>query len=109
LEFPQITISKKILDLVNNSSELTTNLAAAAHLIQASSEGRFKITYCPGHLSEQEIRSVNFQYNDLSEALNKYPPDTLKEGFNTMDSGEEIFFISNPALGLWACRNKLKD
>ena len=97
----------EILDFVNDNLQLRNNLSVAAHLIHGSSEERFTITYCPGHLSEQEINSVNFQYGDLDAMLDKYSPDKLREGFNIMENGEEIFFISNPALGLWAYQEKM--
>ena len=66
----------------------------------------FSITYAVEKLSRAEVEAVNFSYLPLSEAYQKYRPDRLKEGFNTMDDGEEIFFIGNPAIGLWADRNK---
>jgi nickel-dependent lactate racemase len=97
----------KVLELTANNEDLKNNLSAAAHLIHGSSEGRFKITYCPGNLSEQEIRSVNFNYAPLSEMIKKYDPAKLKDGFNTVN-GEEIFYISNPALGLWAFKDRFK-
>jgi nickel-dependent lactate racemase len=80
---------------------------ATAHLIHGSSEGRFKITYAPGHMSKAEIESVNFRYADLGETLKKYPPDKLKEGYNDMPDGERIYFIPTPSAGLWATREKL--
>ncbi|MCC6124033.1 MAG: DUF2088 domain-containing protein [Pirellulales bacterium] len=80
---------------------------AAAHLIHGSSEGRFRITYAPGHVSKEDIERVHFGYADLNETLKKYPPDKLKEGFNDMPSGERIFFIPTPSAGLWATRQKL--
>jgi hypothetical protein len=86
--------------------ELQQNLSAAAHLIHGSSEGRFSITYCPGHLSRQEIESVNFRYADLESMSRRYDSKTLKDGWNTLADGERIFYISNPALGLWACRSR---
>ena len=89
-------------------AELQNNLSAAAHLIHGSSEGRFSITYCPGHLSQQEIESVNFQYADLAAMTQRYHPDKLKDGWNTLPDGEKIFYISNPALGLWACRSRFE-
>ncbi|MDP4226748.1 MAG: lactate racemase domain-containing protein [Bacteroidota bacterium] len=98
----------KVNELTRNNKDLQENLGAAAHLIHGSSEGRFSITYCPGHLSKEEIESVNFKYADLSEMMKKYNPEKLKDGFNTVD-GEEIFYISNPALGLWAYRGRFKD
>jgi nickel-dependent lactate racemase len=95
------------LAALKNNDELMQNLSAAAHLIHGSSEGRFSITYCPGHLTRQEIESVNFKYSDLGEALKKYNPEKLKDGFNKLPDGEEIFYISNPAVGLWSSRDRL--
>ncbi len=92
---------------VEENDELKNNLGAAAHLIHGSTEGRFSITYCPGQLTRKEIESVGFKYHDLSDMVMKYNPETLKDGFNTMDDGEEVFFISNPALGLWSSRERL--
>jgi nickel-dependent lactate racemase len=86
--------------------ELQNNLSAAAHLIHGSSEDRFSITYCPGHLTRKEIESVNFKYADLKEMTRRYNPKKLKDGWNTLADGEKIFYISNPALGLWACRSR---
>ena len=93
--------TEKVLALVEKNDDLRANLSAAAHLIHGSSEGRFKITYCPGGLSEAEIRSVNFQYADLKKMMQIYNPDKLGDGFNTV-GGEKIFYISNPGMGLWA-------
>jgi nickel-dependent lactate racemase len=92
----------EILDLTEKNDDLKNNLSATAHLIHGSSENRFSITYCPGQLTKEEIESVNYQYADLGEMLKKYNPEQLKDGFNAMPDGEEIFYISNPALGLWA-------
>jgi nickel-dependent lactate racemase len=90
-------------------AELQNNLSAAAHLIHGSSEGRFSITYCPRHLTQQEIESVNFKYADLKTMTQRYDPKKLKDGWNTLPDGEKIFYISNPALGLWACRSRFSD
>jgi len=95
------------LEAVNRNEELRNNLSAAAHLIHGSPEGRFSITYCPGKLTRQEIESVNFRFAELKPMLKKYDPGRLKEGFNKLQEGEEIFFISNPAVGLWASKDKL--
>lgn len=95
-----------ILDLVAKNEDLRQNLSAAAHLIHGSSEGRFTITYAPGHISREEIEAVGFRYAPLEPLLKRYPPDKLKDGFNTLPDGEEIFFISNPALGLWAYKGR---
>ena len=97
------------LKAVAENEDLRQNLGAAAHLIHGSSEGRFKITYCPGKgVTKEEIESVGFNYGNLDEMLAKYNPEKLKDGFNTMPDGEEIFYISNPALGLWALRSNFE-
>jgi nickel-dependent lactate racemase len=100
----------KTLKLVQENEDLRNNLAAAAHLIHSSSEDRFTITYCPGkseeNLTRQEIESVGYKYADFDEVTAKYNPETLKEGYNVMPDGEEVFYISNPALGLWAFRDR---
>lgn len=96
----------EILEFVEKNDDLKNNLSAAAHLIHGSSENRFKITYAPGHISKEEIESVNFCYADLKETIIRYNPEVLKDGYNKLPDGEEIFFISNPALGLWAYKDK---
>ena len=96
------------LKALDENPELMDNLSAAAHLIHGSSEGRFSITYCPGQLSRQEIESVNFGYAELDAMLKKYDPAILAEGVNRMSEGEEIYYISNPAVGLWASKDKLR-
>jgi nickel-dependent lactate racemase len=95
------------LKSLKENEELQLNLSAAAHLIHGSSEGRFSITYCPGKLTRQEIESVNFKYADLAKMTQRFNPEKLKDGFNEMADGEEIFFISNPALGLWTSKDRL--
>ncbi|HEV2213723.1 MAG TPA: D-mannonate epimerase [Terracidiphilus sp.] len=94
------------LKAVEENPELANDLSAAAHLIHASSEGRFTITWCPGHLTRQEIEGVGFQFGDLNTMLARYNPETLRMGPNSID-GEDFFFISNPGLGLWAHRSRL--
>jgi nickel-dependent lactate racemase len=96
------------LAAVKDDASLAANLSAAAHLIHGSSEGRFKIRYCPGHLTRQEIESVHYEYGDLAEYTAKYDPAKLADGWNTVD-GEEIFFVSNPGLGLWAYRGRFAE
>ena len=58
-----------------------------------------------GRLSRSETEGVNFRFASLPEMLEKYDPRKLTDGYNTVD-GEEIFFVSNPALGLWAHRSR---
>jgi nickel-dependent lactate racemase len=96
------------LEAVKQDAELAANLSAAAHLIHGSSEGRFAIRYCPGELTREEIEGVGYAYGDLAEYSAKYDPAVLKDGWNVVD-GEEIFYISNPGLGLWAYRRRFGD
>jgi nickel-dependent lactate racemase len=78
-----------------------------AHLIHGSSEGRFKITYAPGHLTKEEVEGVNFGYADYAETIKRYNPEKMQNGFNTMPDGEEVYFISTPSAGLWSTAEKL--
>jgi nickel-dependent lactate racemase len=103
------TGTPNILELVRTQDDLRQNLGTAAHLIHGSSEGRFTITYCPGRLTKQEVEGVNFRYADLHAIVARYNPEKLTEGFNTLENGEEVFYISNPALGLWAYRERFEE
>ncbi|MBN1513593.1 MAG: DUF2088 domain-containing protein [Phycisphaerae bacterium] len=96
------------LRMVAEHPELTANLSAAAHLIHGSSEGRFRITYCPGALTRDQIEGVGFAFGDVNVLSRRYNPRELRDGFNTLPDGEELFFISNPALGLWGLRTQFE-
>ncbi|MCK4922786.1 MAG: DUF2088 domain-containing protein [Bacteroidales bacterium] len=100
--------TKKVLKLSEENEDIGENLSAAAHLIHGSTEGRFSVTYCPGDLTREEIESVNYNYGDLKEMLKIYDPEKMKDGINVMPNGEEVFYISNPALGLWAYKERFK-
>ena len=100
----------RTLEATAANQDLRDNLGASAHLIHGSSEGRFKITYCPGPgMTREEIESVGFAWGDLEEALRRYPIERMKDGWNTMPDGEEVYYISNPALGLWAYPDRFID
>jgi len=98
----------KTLEAVRNHAELQENLGAAAHLIHGSSEGRFNITYAAGGLTRQEIEGAGFAYAELNDVLKRYNPEHLKDGVNILPDGEEIYYISNPAIGLWAVRERFE-
>ena len=89
----------------DDAADLRANMGAAAHLIHGSSDGRFSITYCVKDISKEEIESVGFKAADYDEMARKYDPAKLEYGSNTVD-GEEVYFIPNPALGLWINREK---
>lgn len=99
----------EILEFTNTNDDLKNNLSAAAHLIHGSTENRFRVTYCPGNLSREEISAANYNYGNLEEMSRKYNPEVLKDGYNTLANGEEIFYISNPALGLWAYEERFRN
>jgi nickel-dependent lactate racemase len=94
------------LAAVSTHADIAADLSAAAHLIHGSSEGRFNITWCPGSLSKDEVEGVGYQHGALNSTLARYDPKQLSNGYNQVD-GEDIFFISNPGLGLWAHRDRL--
>lgn len=88
------------------NQDLRDNMGAAAHLIHGSSDGRFKITYAVKNISKEEIESVGFAAADYDEMAARYNPQTLQYGYNTLPDGEEIYYIPNPALGLWINKEK---
>ncbi len=96
------------LAAVEKNADLRSELGAAAHLIHGSSEDRFSITWCPGYLTREEVEGVGFDYGDLPSMLSRFEPARLRPGRNIVD-GEEIFFISNPGLGLWAYRGRFES
>lgn len=97
-----------IMKAMEDNEELRDNLSAVAHLIHGSSEGRFQITYCPGHLTRAEIESAGFQYADLQEMAKRYDVEKPQNGWQKDADGDEFFYISNPALGLWAVASRFQ-
>ncbi|MEM7313496.1 MAG: lactate racemase domain-containing protein [Planctomycetota bacterium] len=97
---------EEIEKAVAENEDLRANLSAAAHLIHGSSEGRFRVTYCPGHLTREEIESVGYEYAELEPMLERYPIDRLN-GYHETADGESYYYIHNPALGLWAHKDRL--
>lgn len=102
--------SEEIRGLVRRNDDLASSLSAAAHLIHGSSEGRFKVTYAPGPaVSKAEIESVGYGYASLDEMRERYKVDELKQGWNELPGGERIFFVPNPATGLWTTRARFNS
>ena len=99
---------QQILQAFATSKDLQENMSAAAHLIHGSSDGRFRVTYAvdPNNISQKEIEDAHFGYMPLAQALQRYPIDQLQDGFQKTQDGEEFFYLSNPALGLWADKSK---
>ena len=99
----------EVLKLYQTEADMQDIPHGTAHLVHGSSEGRFTITYAPGGLTKEEIESVGYQYLALDEALERYHPDVMKDGWNEMPDGERVFYISTPSAGLWATKEKLGD
>jgi nickel-dependent lactate racemase len=97
------------LDLYKTEADMQAIPHGVAHLIHGSSEGRFTIRYAPGHLTQAEIEQVGYEYGDLAELTKRYDPAIMKEGWNIMPDGEEVFYISTPSAGLWSTREKLDN
>lgn len=90
------------------NEDLRNNMSAAAHLVHGSSDGRFTVTYAVESISRKEIEAAGYKSASYEEMIKKYPIDKLHYGYNEID-GEEIYFIPNPALGLWIDKNKFNE
>ena len=101
--------TERVLRLYRTEADMQEIPHGVAHLIHGSSEGRFTIRYAPGHLTREEIEQVGYEYADVNEMLQRYNPAVMKEGWNTMPDGEEVFYISTPSAGLWSTEAKLHD
>ena len=97
----------RVMEQYRTNADMQDLAHATAHLIHGSSEGRFNITYAPGHLSKAEVEQVNFKCGDINETIARYRPEACKQGWNTTTDGEKYYFIPTPSAGLWATREKL--
>jgi nickel-dependent lactate racemase len=99
--------SARVLDQYSQRADMQDLTHATAHLLHGSSEDRFRITYAPGHLSQRDIESVNYEYMDIGAATARYRPEESAPGWNATADGERYYFIPTPSAGLWATRDKL--
>lgn len=101
----------QVLDYFNRPEcdDLRENMGAAAHLIHGSSDGRFRITYAVKEITREEIEGVHFQSAPYEDMARRYDPGKLEYGWNTLPDGEEIYFIPNPALGLWIDKTRFSS
>ena len=58
-------------------------------------------------MDKEQVESLGFSYMDIEEAKKKYSLAALNDGWNDVN-GEEIFYISNPAIGLWVDEKRIK-
>jgi nickel-dependent lactate racemase len=96
------------LDAVARNADLRADLSAAAHLIHGSSDDRFQITLCPGHLEREDVENVGFRFGNLEETRKIYDSAKLRHGWNQVN-GEAVFFVANPGMGLWAFRERFEQ
>jgi hypothetical protein len=98
-----------VLASVARDSDLAENLSAAAHLIHGSTEGRFRVVWCAGGLSQAAIEGVGYEWADPAATMRRWNPSRLRSGANRLADGESVFFVPNPALGLWALRERFAN
>ncbi len=101
--------TEKVMQAYKKSNELQDLMHATAHLINGSSEGRFKISYAPGRLGKKDIEQVGYEYVDIDEALSVYNPEKMSNGWNTMPDGQEVYYIKSPSAGLWGTKEKFEN
>jgi nickel-dependent lactate racemase len=101
--------SPKILELVKENADLRDSLGVAAHLIHGSTEERFTVTYCPAGLTKEEVEKAGYRYAPLHEMMKRYDPAVLHDGWNDLPGGERIYYVSNPAIGLWASQSQFRS
>ena len=89
------------------NADLRENMGAAAHLIHGSADGRFSVTYAVKNITREEVEGVGYRAADYDAMAEKYNPASLRYGINAVD-GEKIYFIPNPALGLWIDRERFE-
>lgn len=97
----------RIMEQYRKNADMQDLAHATAHLMHGSSEGRFQVTYAPGHLTQAEVEGVNFGYADINDTIARYQPARCKQGWNTTADGERFYFIPTPSAGLWSTRDKL--
>ncbi len=98
----------RLLELYKTNEDMQAIAHGTAHLMNGTTNGRFRVTYAPGHLSREEIEQINFQYADIDETIARYQPEGRREGWNETADGERFFYIPTPSAGLWATRSKLE-
>jgi hypothetical protein len=59
-------------------------------------------------LTREEVEAVGYRYGDLETMRRKYLSEPRRTGWHTLPDGERFFFVSNPALGLWAERKRFE-
>lgn len=94
---------KKLMEAFEKpeNCDLRENMGAAAHMLQSAVEGRFRVIYAVEPDMIEPVRAVGYEAVTYEQAAQRYDPAVLRPGFQTMPDGEEIYYIPNPAIGLW--------
>lgn len=96
----------QLIKTVKAKGEFDDNLIPLSQMIISDTEKRFSVIYAAKKISREEIESVYCRYADYDKIIKRYNPFQMKEGENIMPDGEEVFFVSKPAQGLWVSANK---
>ena len=83
------------MELYQQNADMQDLAHATAHLIHGSSEGRFRITYAPGDLSQEEIERVGYRYMEIGEAIQTYKPQRRRQGWNIDRRRRAVLFHSH--------------
>ena len=100
--------TERILQKVREDEEMANNLAVPAHLIHGSTEGRFRVTVAGDAIARDVVEGVNFGYMTLAQAQDRYGYRSLTQGRQSTPAGEDVYYITNPAAGLWAAKERFK-
>jgi hypothetical protein len=97
-----------VLAAVRQDQALRDNLAAAAHLIHGSTEGRFDVTYCTSEqMPAEALLRAGYRHCPLSQALGQFDIGTRADGWHQDREGRPYYLIRNPGLGLWTTSERL--
>ena len=96
----------QVVSLVKKNKELRDNLAVPAHLIHGSPEDRFEVTYVSDNISKELINKVGYNYLSLDELNEIYNIAELETGWNNLGD-EDIYYIEDPATGLWVTEDHI--
>lgn len=98
-----------LLQMARDSGQLMEYMVPLSQMVISHTNNRFKVTYAAKKITRQEIESVFCNYADYDVVVKKYDPLKMKEGENIMPDGEEVFYVSKPAQGLWAEINRFRQ
>jgi hypothetical protein len=66
------------------------------------------VTWAGDAIAKEVIESVNFGHMSLAEAQDRFGYQSLAPGPQRTDLGEDIYYINNPAAGLWVAEENFE-